>query len=301
MKKVSYLLLISLFLSSAVTLPLDRFDFLKFKQKLSGYRECILRKRPCTKAEKATLAGVIITLLTFIAAIGIKMGRSWYQQQMALSWDGIKQLIDQYEKDVYEKLPGSQLVSFNFAVLEKFQDVIGKKELSAEEKNKINHDLNALIGGGAKQGTLQSLLTFIFESEFPLEYARLHGSFTNNLADLTPVFPKLKPKQVYQFFGLTQKEGKQRSSEDMKEVIEKKKNELQQSGNYTTDNVDLLKRQLEFYFRTPEQKKRYDAYLQGPEAVKALQITVNLQVQQAQMQNITGLLEKLQELQKDLK
>lgn len=241
--------------ASALAVPPNYLaQYKRFKTTLAGYKQCILRKRACTPQEKKSLGAVVATLVTFAAALGGALGYKWYQEQMALSWDGIKQMVDAFDADVRSQFPTGKVVPFDMTALEEFQRAIAKKPLIDAEQARMKADIDVMVPGvGGKQGTLQLLIAFTQQQSKPT-YESLRDTFTENLTD----FPLVDPQKVYDFLDLSETEGMAQSAMQMKAIIAQK----------ITDSK--LKRQLDYMFANDMQKQLYDAYLQGSQAVEAL-------------------------------
>lgn len=298
MKKKSSCLRLLVLACSIVTMPIQGIDFLSFKNKLAGYRDCILKRRPCTIEQKATLGTMIATLLTLIVTSGAIFGYKWYKNNIALSWDGMQRLLEQYEVDVRTNLPMNKFTGFNIDLLKKFKSIIAQKGLSTNEIDAIEKGLDTLIGGDVKQGTMQHLFSFVLAAGTAITYESLQSIYQSNLNPISMF--NIRPDGIYTYLGLTPVKGKEMSFAQVKENIKEKVKQLSESGKYSKNDLAFLGRQLEYVFNTADQKKQYDAFMQGPEAVKKLEIKVDPDIQERQTNSITAILEQLGYLRQQL-
>lgn len=280
MKKAS-LFLVVLIGASTVAVPQHYLrQYNRFKTMLIGYKQCILRQRACTSQEKKTLGVVVGTLVTFAIALAGAFGYKWYQEQMALSWNGIMRMIDSFDADVRSEFPTGHVVTFNMRTLEKFQHAIQTRPLSLLEQKKMKDDIDAMVTGvGGKQGRLQLLIAFVQQQMKPT-YKSLEQTFTENLTD----FADIDPKKVYEYLNLDQNKGIALSALQMKDHIEKNVSDQKR------------KRQLDYIFANDMQKKLYDAYVRGEHAVQALPEVVSIAQIAAQIGFITELIAALSTL-----
>jgi len=248
----------------------------EFQSTLAGYRQCILKKRACTAQEKKALGAVVATLVTFAVALGGALGYKWYQEQMALSWDGIKKMVDTFDADVRTNLPTGKVVRFNMITLRKFQQAIVNRPLAAAERGRMVEEIEALTDSS---GSLNKLFQFVTQ-QGGLTYGALQDTIQGTLREAGIV-----AGNVYLLFGLDKKQGKQKSFQEMLRAID------------DTIDQDLLKRQLRYLFRDAKQKQLFDAFLEGSDAVAAMP-QASLELQRQQIDIITPLISALDDLKR---
>lgn len=90
------------------------------------------------------------------------------------------------------------------------------------------------------------------------------------------------PKGLYPYLGLTAMEGINKSSEDIKAIINRKKEKA------TVEDTKWMLRQIEYVFDNSESKRLYDAYLGGQDSLKAMKLEAKEQEHYWYLSQIVG-------------
>lgn len=90
------------------------------------------------------------------------------------------------------------------------------------------------------------------------------------------------PRGLYPYLGLTIAQGINKSSEDVKAIINSKKQKA------TLEETRWMLRQIEYIFDNSESKRLYDAYLGGEEALKAMKLEAKEQEHYWYLSQIVG-------------
>ncbi len=113
-------------------------------------------------------------------------------------------------------------------------------------------------------------------SKSPAElYEQLKESYKENFAPVKGIW-HIAPNKVYIFLGLDPTDAREKSVDDIRSVIQKKKREMSQMGILKKSDLNSLFRQIEYLFRDSLAKKQYDLFLEGEDAVGELMIDNSL-------------------------
>lgn len=281
-----------------------------FKQSLASLRTGIL-KRQLTRGQKKFLYGTALSIAALVTiAIGVGVGSYVYAQkkqpelevgQLIAQWGKIKTAIDRYINAVNQNIAKGTATQFGeIKALNQFLQTMDPQNLTVDEKTRIKTDLDALIGSGIKQGPVQHLLNTVMQTGMSLPYEDVEDSIKANLKRIPSI--RISPKEVYKFLGLSNNAGRAKSLGEVQRIMQEKKNTLEKQNKYSADDLNILKRQLNWFFGTQRQKDLYDAYLQGPQAIQNLSVgSISEEAREKQQQEVMDLREALQEVGKKLK
>ncbi len=170
--------------------------------------------------------------------------------------------------------------------------------LSRSAKRKILADIDAFVGAGREQGSLQGATQNVMMLGAPPAPGELEERIVANLEKVPEHFG-LTPRNIYEFLGMTNEAGMRTSYRNMKAIIDRK---VQSLKGVSAEDIRWLKRQLEFMLTSEAEKTALDAFLGDTDELARLQSAVEIddQVKDDQVQNFIAIQELLQGAQKTI-
>ncbi len=113
-------------------------------------------------------------------------------------------------------------------------------------------------------------------SKSPAElYEQLEETYKANFAMVDKIL-HIDSKEVYIFLGLDPTDAREKSVDDIRNMMQNKKSQMGQMEILKKSDLNSLFRQIEYLFRDSLAKKQYDLFLEGEDAVGKIMIDNSL-------------------------
>lgn len=219
-------------------------------------------------------------------------------------WNVIAQKINEYMKQIQLVLKGTRKKIPQIPNISDIHSIETSKR-TEEDNKKILSGIESLLGKGIAQGPLRLLYVESSKSGLPIPYETLAewfgpGNFSRvDHTLLHDLNIDENGTNVYQFLGYTNISGPQQTAQNMLDTIHKKIDQLKQEEKYKNEHKKLneLGRQLEYFFKTEQQKETYDAFLKGQGTVAKISETLASSLSE----NLVTLIDALQELERAIR